>query len=181
MRKFLDTVGRAFQIGEQNEENEPIGQGAVVTFSEESTVQIFLNQSVTPGEFSRVINDMPGPLVGGRTRTDIALKQANDEVVVASAGFRENDEDVAKILVVITDGKQTRGRGSIPASQAIQPFHDSGLDVFAIGVGPGVDTEEIRGLVRDPQNALFPESYTALNSSVADFVRRFCPGMKNAS
>ena len=179
MRDFLTKVGDALQVGVRNEENEILGQGAIVTFSEEAKVQITLKQSDTQGEFSKAVKDMDGPLQGGRTKTDLAMKMADTDVLIESAGYRERESDVAKILVVITDGEQTRYRGSEYVGDAIKPFFDRDMTVFAIGVGLEKETakQEIRDMVEEPENAMFPVSYTALINEVNNFIRHFCPGI----
>ena len=113
MRDFLSVVGQDLQIGVRNDEGEFYGQGALVTFSEESNVWITLKDSVTPGVFDRLVKNMPGPLPGGRTRTDKGLDLAIKDVLKMEEGFRETEDDVAKILVVITDGKQTQDSKSM--------------------------------------------------------------------
>jgi uncharacterized protein YegL len=179
MRKFLVTVGEALQIGERNDKNEVIGQGAVVTFSEETAVRILLKDSGTKGSFANAVNDMPGPLVGGHTRTDKALELADTDVVQESAGYREREDDVAKILVVITDGEQTPDKGYVVVGEAIKPFFKRDMTTFAIGVGLKSDKQrqEIREMVEDEANAMYPESYTQLVNNVDNFIRRFCPGI----
>ena len=180
MRKFLKNVGNALQIGEQNSENEVIGQGAIVTFSDDATVEINLKQSDTKGSFADKVETMPGPsTTGGRTRTDKGLALADKDVVIESAGYRKQDPEVAKILVVITDGEQTKARGYTKVSDAVKPFHERGMTVFAIGVGTAVKDHipEIRSMVKEDENAIFPDSYADLTKDVDKFVRRFCPGI----
>lgn len=183
MRKFLDTVGKALQIGVKNDKGEVIGQGAIVTFSEDPGVSITLKESAeNPGMFFSVVNDdkkLPGPLSGGRTKTHFGLRMANSDVAIKTAGFREDDPDVEKLLVVITDGEQTKGgRGYESVGEAMKPFFDRDMDVFAIGVGLRKQKakDEINQMVEDKKNAIFPESYTDLINNVNNFVRSFCPG-----
>lgn len=180
MRKFLKKVGEALQIGVRNDGGEILGQGAIVTFSENSAIQITLKQSDTLGAFAKKVDSMPGPLAGGRTKTDLALDMADKQVLTQSAGYRENDNDVAKILVVITDGKQTKSSRSKYVGEAIKPFFKRDMDVFAIGVGLDDESakQEIRDMVEVNENAMFPESYTTLINNVDNFIRRFCPGIQ---
>lgn len=107
MRDFLKRLGESLKIGERDENGEIIGQGAIVTFSERGRLQISLKRSQTPGEFSRVVRTMPGPLEGGRTKTHRGLKIADKEVVSRAGGMRLDDPNVVKIFMVMTDGKQT--------------------------------------------------------------------------
>ncbi|CAB4027156.1 Alkaline phosphatase, partial [Paramuricea clavata] len=107
MRHFLLSIGKSLKIGERNKDGEVIGQGAIVTFSEEGTLRISLKESQSPGKFAQVVQTMPGPLPGGRTKTHKGLDVADKEAVTSEAGLRINDPKVEKIFMVITDGEQT--------------------------------------------------------------------------
>ena len=178
---FLIFVGDALQIGVKNEEGEVLVQGAIVTFSEEATIQITLEGSRNPGNFTKVVNEMPGPQLRGRTKTHLALTLADTEVAVAKAGYRSTEKDVAKILVIITDGEQTKRRGYIYVGDAARPLYEcKDMEVFAIGVGlerQQSARQEIKDMVQQSENAIFVKSYSSLNDYRNDFIGRFCPGM----
>jgi hypothetical protein len=180
MKEFLNVVSVKLQTGVENDDGEIIGQGAIVTFSEEATVRINLQGSRIAGAFADAVDSLPDPLAGGRTKTDLGLNLADTEVAQTSAGYREDDDDVKRMLIVITDGGQSKGGRYVPVSQAILPFFERDMEVFAVGVGlQDADQEarkEISSMVQISQNAIFPDSYSDLINQVNDFVRRFCPG-----
>lgn len=182
MRKFLEIVGKVLQIGVKNDQGEVIGQGAIVEFSEEADISITLKQSQTPGEFTRVVNDrsrLLGPLTGGRTKTHLGLAVADTELAIKEAGFREDDPDVKRMLMVITDGEQTKGgKNFVYVKEAMQPFFKRDMDVFALGVGlkKQAAKDEIRDMVEVAENAIFAESYSDLTQTMQRFIRKFCPG-----
>lgn len=183
MRKFLIKVGDSLQVGERNEAGEIIGQAAIVTFSEDANERINLKESDTPGAFTQAVQRMPGPEPGGRTKTHKAMALVEEEILVKKNGYRENQDDVAKILVVITDGEQTKDSKSPYVGEAIQPFFKKNMEVFAIGVGLQKESarKEIRDMVQQPENAIFKDSYTDLIDSAQEFIRRFCPGIIDTS
>ena len=109
MREFLKILAHSLQIGVRNEQGEVIGQGGLVTFSEAGTTRITLQESRGPGLFEEVVDRMPGPQRGGRTKTHLGLDVADKYIATKEAGFREDEKDAKKILMAITDGKQTRG------------------------------------------------------------------------
>jgi hypothetical protein len=176
MRKFLRVVADKLQIGVANADGEIIGQGAMVSFSENPEVEILFSKSRIEGEFLNAVNNLKGPLVGGRTKTSKGLQLADREVCQRSAGFRDNENDVKRMLMVITDGEQTPNEP--PVSEAIKPFHRRNMDVFAVGVGLESQSarDEINSMVEVPENAIFPATYSDLINQVDDFVGRFCPG-----
>ena len=179
MRRFLTVVGEDLQVGVRDDEGALYGQAAMVTFSEDANVQITLRESGTTGAFADKVESMPGPLVMGRTRTHLGIALAENDVLQQSAGYRENEDDVAKIFVVITDGEQTQDSRSTYVGDAIIPIFNRGVTVFAIGVGlTGENARtQIRDMVNVPENAIFPDSYSALINDVHKFVRKFCPGI----
>ncbi|XP_028398895.1 uncharacterized protein LOC114521039 isoform X22 [Dendronephthya gigantea] len=181
MRDFLIELGKSLKIGERDAQGDVIGQGAIVTFSERGTVRITLKGSQKPGAFEKAVRNMPGPLPGGRTKTHRGLALADKEILTSEAGLRTNDPDVAKIFMVITDGKQTkesRRRGYKYVGEAMEPFHARGyLDVFAVGVGLKRDSEvkEVKDMVKHASNAILAENYKELTETVEKFLKRFCP------
>ena len=180
MKLFLKKISLKLQTGVENDDGEIIGQGAIVTFSEQATVRINLQGSRIAGAFADAVGNLPYPLSEDRTKTYLGLKLADTEVAQTSAGYREDDDDVKRMLMVITDGRQTTGGRSVPVNQSILPFFKRDMEVFAVGVGLKDDDQEARDEIRDmvqiSQNAIFPDNYTDLIHQVDDFVRRFCPG-----
>lgn len=181
MRMFLLLFGENLKIGGRNSKGEIVGQGAIVTFSERGTKRITLKESQTPGRFAEVVKNMPGPLRGGRTRTHKGLRIADTEVAVKSAGYREDDANVKKILMVVTDGEQTREsrqRGYEDVGDAMQPFFQRDMNVFSVGVG--IFGEEVRQQIKDmvelPQNVIFPNSFKELTGKVKYFMSKILPG-----
>lgn len=181
MRKFLLSLGEKLRIGERNSKGEIIGQAAIVTFSERGTRRLSLKQSQRSGRFAQVVNRMPGPLQGGRTKTHQGLNVADKRVAVKRAGYREDDPEVAKIFMVITDGEQTiesRRRGYKYVKEAMQPFFKRDMNVFAVGVGLEKSSakEQVKDMVEEPQNAILAENFEELSKTVNKFIQRFCPG-----
>lgn len=179
MRSFLDIVGNELKIGEKNEKGEVIGQGAIVTFSEVGEKRITLKESQDGDRFFTVVRSMPGPNTGGRTKTHLGLAVADKEVAIKEAGYRVDEADVKKMLMVITDGEQTRGgRNFVYVREAMKPFFERDMDVFAIGVGLGNQEaiNQVRDMVKVPENAILSANYTDLLKTVENIIEKFCPG-----
>ena len=181
MRKFVSKIAKELRVGETNDDGEIIGQVGIVTFSEESTKIITLAESQDKEKFYDVVNKMPGP--GGRTKTHRGLAIADEELAVKEAGYREDDPEVKKVIMVITDGKQTREstrRGYKYVGEAVEPFFQRNMDVFAIGVGLRSQgaMQEVRDMVELPENAIFPGSYSDLLYRVESIFKKFSPGKK---
>ena len=184
MRKFLNAIGHGFQIGERNSDGEIIGQGAIVTFSDNTEVAITLKESQQSGRFGRVVTDeMLGPEEGSKTHTNDGLKRAYDELTTPENGFRSNDPDVHKQVILITDGQQTKpiDDPDFDVTAGLQPFHDKGIEVLVIGVGliQGVQRKEIETMVSkhpDTQSYKLPNNYRELMRDVSTYIDEQCPG-----
>ncbi|CAB3991627.1 Matrilin-3, partial, partial [Paramuricea clavata] len=180
VRIFLTSLAEKLRVGELNSKGEVIGQAAIVTFSEVGTRRITLQQSRTPGRFAQIARTMPGPEQGGRTKTHQGLAVADKEVVIKSAGYREDQSDVEKIFMVITDGKQTREskrRGYVYVKEAMQPFFRRNMNVFAVGVGLTDESakRQVRDMVQVQENAILAKTFKELTETVNTFIQRFCP------
>ena len=182
MREFVKKIAEELKVGETNDEGDVIGQAAIVTFSEEGEKRITLAESRDAKKFYDLVDRMPGPLLGGRTKTHRGLKIADEEIAIKEAGYREDDPDVKKLLMVITDGEQTKEsvqRGFVYVGDAMKPFFARNMDVFAIGVG--LDNEdaikEVKDMVEVPENAILAANFSDLLYRVESIIKKFCPGM----
>lgn len=178
IRSFIRSVGKRLRIGVKNEKKEIIGQGAIVTFSDDGEKIITLKDSRTPGKFAKAVQSMPGPSSDGTTKTHRGLEVAYRQVAVVGEGLRARDDSVHKVVVVIANGHQTRERnGYVYVGDAVKPFFKRDIDVIAIGVG--LETEkakdQLTDMVRIPENAFFVNHHSNLSSAMNKIVSRVCP------
>lgn len=179
IRTFIQNLGKKLRIGVKNDRREVIGQGAVVTFSEEGEKRITLKESKIPGRFSKTVKYMPGPQSGGRTKTHRGLAVADEQVAIKEAGLRADEPDVNKIIMVITDGAQTRESvGFVYVKDAVKPFFKRGMEVFAVGVNlkDQKAKDQLRDMVKVPENVFMAESFNELIASIGKITGRICPG-----
>jgi uncharacterized protein YegL len=181
MREFVTEIAKELKVGETNGEGEIIGQAAIVTFSELGEKRMTLAESQDAEKFYDLVATMPGPKRQGRTKTHRGLRVADKEIAIKEAGYREDDPDVKKMIMVITDGKQTKEsvrRGFVYVGDAMKPFFKRKMDVFAIGVG--LDNEdavkEVKDMVEVPENAILAANYSDLLYRVESIIKKFCPG-----
>ena len=73
--------------------------------------------------------------IGGVTRIDLALLEAKNNFFHPTKGVRPN---VPKIVIVMTDGKQTTGNVDYrnPATVA-KELRDAGISTIVVGMGTG--------------------------------------------
>lgn len=176
IRAFILSVQKRLRIGVKDEQKEIIGQGAIVTFSNEGQKIITLKESRTPGRFAKAVKSMPGPLPGGMSNTHRGLKVAYSQVALVSQGLRAHDDSVHKVVVVITNGQQTREKnGYVYVGDAVTPFFKRGIDVIAIGIEMESGKDQLNDMVRIPENAFFVNHESNLSSVIRNVMSRICP------
>ncbi|XP_027057449.1 collagen alpha-1(XII) chain-like isoform X1 [Pocillopora damicornis] len=97
---------------------------------------------------------------------------ADEQVFVTSAGMRPN---VPQVAIVITDGQQTTTKAYTPLDQASKGIKDKGVEVFALGIGSGVDTSQLRQIASSNDNVFTAPGFNELESVVKQIVEKTCP------
>jgi uncharacterized protein YegL len=87
--------------------------------------------------------------VGGSTATGDAIELSHDDLQASAR------EDIFDAMVVLTDGKTNTGAD--PVTQA-QQAKDDGIKVFAIGIGDGINEEDLREIASEPEERYFHQA-----------------------
>ena len=74
------------------------------------------------------------PLMGFQTRIDRALRLAQNELFAVQNGGRP---DVKKLLILLTDGTQTKAEGAEDPGDIAEELVEMGLSIIVIGIGEG--------------------------------------------
>ena len=135
MLNFVADVIDQYNIGAD------LTRTGIIRFSSSAEILITLGQFSTK---QTLITEILGiAYLGGGTSTDLAIDRARDE-------FRKNGRSTAKhILIVLTDG-QSRIPGDT-LSQA-QLAKSEGIEIFSVGIGSGVNINELNGIASDPDS-----------------------------
>lgn len=143
-KQFVKEVASTFKMGPDQ------SQIAVISYSDDAQIDIKF------GEYSNV-NDFNAAVDGvkhqrQRTRIDKALDLAATSLFTAKGGARP---DVAKVMIILTDGKQTVTSDSKTLDVAVRPLQEMNVTIFAVGVGKAIDIGELLLLVGDNVDNLF--------------------------
>ena len=135
-KMFIKKVAERFYIGGKE------SHVGIVTFSNKANVVLKFSEKNNASELAKAIDSLS--LLGGTSRLDIALKLAFDGL------FRDHGMrlDVPQVLILLTDGAQTRDINALPISQAIAPFHESNVKVLVVGIGERAKKTVLAGLVK---------------------------------
>ncbi|XP_077982203.1 sushi, von Willebrand factor type A, EGF and pentraxin domain-containing protein 1-like [Glandiceps talaboti] len=91
----------------------------------------------------------------GYTATTSALRKAREDVLINPR------PDAKKIVFLITNGKSNIGERPVVASREIQSLiwdENAQLDVFALGIGEEVDTDDLESIASNSDYALYVDT-----------------------
>lgn len=168
--RFVVNVVDQFPVGK----NQGDFHIAVITYSENVTVQFHLKDFIDKEQLKRAVMRIKRPVEGG-TYTFRALKYARQRMFITRSGGRTYSD---KIIIVITDGlSQNTTATRLEATRA----HYEGIQVFAIGVGGGVDKQELELIASEPsRNHVFTvDNYNFLDTIKRKVARETCRVPKN--
>uniref|UniRef100_A0A8C5LJG8 Matrilin-1 n=1 Tax=Leptobrachium leishanense TaxID=445787 RepID=A0A8C5LJG8_9ANUR len=109
------------------------------------------------------------PLSTG-TMTGLAIQYAINHAFTESEGARVRASDISKVAIVVTDGRPQDGVKDISARA-----RESGLEIFAIGVGR-VDMNTLRQIASEKldDHVDYVESYSVIEKLSKKFQEAFC-------
>ncbi|XP_053197814.1 collagen alpha-1(XII) chain-like [Scomber japonicus] len=155
LRSFLSKIIRNFDIGPDKV------QIGLVQYSRDPRTEWELNTHQTKRSLLKAINRVQ-KLTGGK-----ALQH------VLSNNFKPNEgmrADSQKIVLLITDGRSTDD-----VSLASQYLRDSGIEIYAIGIGvQGAKLSQLLEITADPAHAYMVRNFGALHNIVNDVTINIC-------
>ena len=147
----------------------------VVTFGHDVWKKFDLKDIMDKDKMMRTVKDIKHDN-GKMTNTGDAIAYAVKNMFTPQAGNRPK---VPRIAVVITDG---HSQNTQKTRNAAEKAHDSGITVFAIGVGKNLDFGELGVIASDPDTEyMFQVSgYTTLSTITEKLTDRTCKGKSKA-
>ena len=152
-KDFIKSVINGLQIS-------PTGNHAgAVVFSKNAKLSIKFSDHSSSNAFNKAVDQLP--LLGSTTRIDRALVTAYNGLFTMGNGMRA---DASRILILLTDGEQSKDIDSIPPYDAIVPFHEEGVHVIVIGIGSKINKDQLARIVKDKMNLYFAKDFDELKS-----------------
>ncbi|KAK3759163.1 hypothetical protein RRG08_036954 [Elysia crispata] len=112
---------------------------------------------------------------GGYTYTNLALQLARTSGFTDVSGGRDSAPDY---LIVITDGKSTDASKTQTEAAALR---QTNITVLAVGVGSGVDIQELNTIASSPSLVFNVSNFQALSNITDQLVTDVCPSPINDS
>ncbi|XP_032218274.2 uncharacterized protein LOC116601510 isoform X2 [Nematostella vectensis] len=158
-KQFVKDLARIFRVGDE------ASHASAIIYNDDAHVQSKLGEHRSTEAFSKSVDAIP--YLHGRTRIDRGLEEATKM-------FKSAREGVSKVLIVLTDGRQTPDPDAIPLDQASQPLKNDGVDIYAVGVGSKIDEKELHQIASKDSNVFTVDSFSALLGESQTIARRAC-------
>jgi len=156
-KDFLKALAATFGVSDDG------ARAGVVTFSYYTEHSIKLNDHTKLSTFNDAVDKIA--LMGSTTRIDKALRQVQKDMFTIANGARPG---VNKVLILLTDGTQTKDAGAEDPADVAKELRDKGVRVISIGIGKGVNPTELARIAGDQSNVFSAPSFDELVS--ADFL-----------
>ena len=108
---------------------------ALVVFADKVEVKARFSENLSVKQFQDMVQNMKS--IGSRTRIDKALVETKQV-------FKEGRDDVYKIAVVLTDGKQSEDRDTKSLLSTSEPLRRAGVRVIAVAIGTRASKGRLR-------------------------------------
>ena len=150
----------------------------IISYSSDAKTIISFDQFDDPNfdyeKLNDTIRDGLASPEGGTTRIDLALKTADEELFSDITKYRSF---VPKILLILTDGQQTKEgvMNRVDLAVATRKLSRKGVEVFVLGVGDNVNIPEMLVIAGDKdENVYLADNFDELETVVEGLVNSFC-------
>lgn len=153
-KDFLKALAATFGVSSNG------SRAGVVTFSYYTEHSIKLNDHTDLASFNAAVDSIP--LMGSTTRIDKALRLTQKELFSIPNGGRPG---VTKVLIVLTDGSQTKDAGAEDPGDVADEIRKSGINILTVGIGKGVNKTELAHISGGADKVFSAASFDQLISS----------------
>ena len=162
-KNFIADLVSGFTIGENN-----VRVGLVI-FSSSVSLIFDLDESFDKAVILSWIKGVTF-LNGGTATGDGILLVANTGYTEAS-GARSTNLAIPRIAIVLTDGRSNRGVDVVTASEAAR---SSSIELFALGIGDGIDDEELLQIAGSQNRVYRIDNFDNINDARALITQGSC-------
>ncbi|XP_078377620.1 SCO-spondin-like [Oculina patagonica] len=162
-KSFVTKVAESFHMAPKT------SQFALVTYSSTAKLHIRFRDHLNQDTFNTVVKQLP--FAAGGTRFDKALKLAAEEVFTKEGGARSG---VPKVMIILTDGRQSQDYDAIPLQQAVLPLHQMSVQIHAVAIGSQVNRVELRKLVQKEEDIFSIKDFDNLVNKSRQLASKTC-------
>ena len=154
MKQFVYDTVNEFDIGSDET------QVGLISYSSSAIARFYLNTYHDKATLLSAINALPFNSEG--TNPSAAINLLRTYGFTSTNGGRPQSQAIPRVAVVITDGHSNSYTATVTAAQNA---HDAGITIFAVGVGSGVNNNELNAIASDPS---YVSTLTGFDSSQFD-------------
>eukprot|EP00040_Diaphanoeca_grandis_P012932 m.65378 g.65378 ORF g.65378 m.65378 type:complete len:1181 (-) comp23554_c0_seq1:213-3755(-) len=140
---FADMVAASFRIGNEATST----RVGVASFSGMAQAHFTLDSFTSVCDMHEGLASIPYP--GGPTRTSLGLEAVLNDLMNESKGLRALDETLARVLIVVTDGRATEG---FEPAQKAELLREQGVVIVVIAIGLPADDAEMVSMATSPRH-----------------------------
>ena len=145
----------------------------LITFSSDAQIRMRFGDYYDLHSCIRAVEQLP--FAAGGTRFDKAFNLAASDLFTDRGGVRP---DLPKMMVILTDGKQSADSDAIPVERAVRPLRHLGVRTFVLAVGSQVGLNELQQMVTNPQDIFFGKDVDALLANAEKIAEKACEIVK---
>jgi len=129
---------------------------------------------VTRATVNSAILSMQRP--GGFTWTRAGIEMVRSSIFSTTTGMRSASAAVPRVLVLVTDGQATclNANACFEPAEAAQALRDDGITVLAVGVGGGLDRQELVEIGGSERNVFQVSNFAQLPDISSEIDGRSC-------
>ena len=163
-KEFIKIVASRYELGTTS-------QAAVIPFSNLATNEVPLGSKSTALSFATAVDNIPYDAV--YTRIDLALRLAYDEYFAPI-----NSSETQKLVILLTDGKQTYFHGMtpsyIPIADTVQLLRVKAARIFAVTIGSNIDMSAMRAVTEEDDDIFQATEFNDLVAKADSISKTSC-------
>jgi len=159
-KEFIKIVASRYELGTTS-------QAAVIPFSYQASIAVPLGSTKTALSFASAVDNIPYD--AGSTRIDLALRLAYDEYFAS-----EDSNDTQKLVILLTDGKQTHSSSYIPISDTVKLLRSKAARIFAVTIGNNIDMSTMRAVTEEDDHIFQAAEFNDLVAKADSISKTSC-------
>ena len=170
-KEFIKIVASRYDL-------ETASRAAVIVFSTQASNEVILGIKNTSLAFALAMDDIP--YVRGSTRIDLALRLAYDDYFSS-----ESENATQKLVILLTDGKQTRGNSLnppyIPVENTTALLRSKSARIFAVAIGQNIDMSDLRTITEREEDIFRMTEFNDLVARADEISKTSCLGARKSA
>ncbi|XP_058034599.1 matrilin-2 [Ahaetulla prasina] len=145
----------------------------LLQYSSHVRTEFTLKQFNTAKDMKKAVTQMK--YMGKGSMTGLALKQMTERSFTEAEGARRVSANIPRVSVVFTDG-----RAQDDASEWAAKAKQSGITIYAVGIGKSIE-EELRAIASEPveKHIFYAQEFKAMEEITEKLQKRICEDLKD--